>query len=135
MSKEQISFKVLLRSPEYPAIVISEDGLSSAYNIKQLGTLCVLSETLDEDDKIKVVDSSGCEFIYFQEHKAIIPSILNKKWTKKQIIELFNNSTNANENKIKYPLKSLSNKKLSQIIDEICELLRNPQNPKLYSRK
>ena len=78
-SKEQINFKVLLRSPKYPAIVISEDGLFSAYNIKQLGTLCVLSETFDEDDKIRVIDSSGCEFIYFREHKAIMPGILNKK--------------------------------------------------------
>jgi hypothetical protein len=124
MSKEQINFKVLLRSPKYPAIVISEDGLFSAYNIKQLGTLCVLSETFDEDDKIKVIDSSGCEFVYFQEHKAIMPGILNKKWTKKQIIELFNNSMNANETKITYSLKSLSNKKLSRIISEICELLK-----------
>jgi hypothetical protein len=123
-SKEQINFKVLLRSPKYPAIVISEDGLFSAYNIKQLGTLCVLSETFDEDDKIRVIDSSGCEFVYFQEHKAIMPGILNKKWTKKQIIELFNNSMNANETNIKYPLKSLSSKKLSRIIGEICELLK-----------
>jgi len=123
-SKEQINFKVLLRSPKYPAIVISEDDLFSAYNIKQLGTLCVFSETFDEDDKIRVIDSSGCEFVYFQEHKAIMPGVLNKKWTKKQIIELFNNSMNANETKIKYPLKSLSNKKLSRIIGEICELLK-----------
>jgi len=121
-SKEQINFKVLLRSPKYPAIVISEDGLFSVYNINQLGTLCVLSETFDENDKIRVIDSSGCEFIYFQEHKAIMPGILNKKWTKKQIIELFNNNANANE--IKYSLKSLSNKKLSRIIGEVCELLK-----------
>lgn len=123
-SKEQINFKVLLRSPKYPAIVISEDGLFSAYNIKQLGTLCVLSETFDEEDKIRVIDSSGCEFVYFQEHKAIMPGILNKKWTKKQIIELFNNSMNANETNITYSLKSLSNKKFSRIIGEICELLK-----------
>jgi|GEM_PF-695834 len=123
-SKEQINFKVLLRSPQYPAIVISEDGLFSAYNIKQLGTLCVLSETIDEDDKIRVIDSSGCEFVYFQEHKAIMPGILNKKWTKKQIIELYNNSPNAKENNNDYPIKSLSSKKLSRIIGEICELLK-----------
>jgi hypothetical protein len=63
MSKEQINFKVLLRSPKYPAIVISEDGLFSAYNIKQLGTLCVLSETFDENDKIKVSYASSMLFI------------------------------------------------------------------------
>ena len=86
--------------------------------------MCVLSETIDEDDKIRVIDSSGCEFVYFQEHKAIMPGILNKKWTKKQIIELYNNSPNAKENNNDYPIKSLSSKKLSRIIGEICELLK-----------
>jgi hypothetical protein len=46
-----------------------------------------------------------------------------KKWTKKQIIELYNNSPNAKENKNSYPIKSLSNKRLSSIISDICELL------------
>jgi hypothetical protein len=45
--------------------------------------------------------------------------------TNEQIIELYNSSVNANETNIKYPLKSLSNKKLSRIIGEICELLKS----------
>ena len=124
MTNEQINFRILLRPPKYPVIVIADDGLYSAYNIKQLGTLCVISERLDDDDELKVVDSSGAEFIYFSEHTALMPGILNKRWTKKQVIELYNSSVNANETNIKYPLKSLSNKKLSRIIGEICELLR-----------
>lgn len=124
MANEQINFKILLRSPKYPVIVIACDGLYSAYNIKQLGTLCVISEPFD-DDELKVVDSSGAEFIYFSEHTALMPGILNKRWTKKQIIELYNTSVNAEETNIKYLLKSISNKKLSQIIGEICELLRS----------
>ena len=125
MGNEQINFKVLLRSPKYPVIVIADDGLYSAYNIKQLETLCVFSEPLDDDDELKVVDSSGAEFIYFSEHTALIPGILNKRWTKKQIIELYNSSVNAEETNIQYPLKSISSKKLSRIIGEICELLRS----------
>jgi hypothetical protein len=125
MTNEQINFKILLRPPKYPVIVIADDGLYSAYNIKQLGTLCVISEPLDDDDELKVVDSSGAEFIYFSEHTALMPGILNKRWTKKQVIELYNSSVNANETTIKYPLKSISNKKLSRIIGEICELLKS----------
>ncbi len=125
MGNEQINFKVLLRSPKYPVIVIADDGLYSAYDIEQLGTLCVFSEPLDDDDELKVVDSSGAEFIYFSEHTALIPGIMNKRWTKKQIIELYNASVNAEETNIKYPLKSISSKKLSRIIGEICELLRS----------
>ena len=124
MSKEQINFKVLLRSPKYPVIVIGDDVLSSAYNIKQLGTLCILYKPFD-DDEPKVIDSTGAEFKYFPEHTTLMPGILNKRWTKKQIIELYNTSVNAEETNITYPLKSISNKKLSRIIGEICDLLRS----------
>jgi len=124
MANEQINFKVLLRSPKYPVIVIADDGLYSAYDIEQLGALCVISEPFDDDVELKIVDSSGAEFIYFSEHTALMPGILNKRWTKKQIIELYNTCANADETNIKYPLKSVSSKKLSRIIGEICDLLR-----------
>ena len=125
MLKEQINFKVLLRSPRYPVIVISDDGLFPAYDIKQLGTLCVISESLDDDYELKVVDSTGSEFKFFPEQTTLIPGFLNKRWTKKQLIELYNTSVNAEETNIQYPLKSISSKKLSRIIGEICELLRS----------
>ncbi|MBL7177191.1 MAG: hypothetical protein ISS66_15310 [Desulfobacteraceae bacterium] len=125
MTKEQITFNVLFRSPKYPVIVITDDGLASAYNIQQLGTLCVLSEPFDDDDNIKVIDSNGEEFIYYPEHTSLIPAIINRKWTKKRIIELYNNSTHATESGEEYPLKSLSSKRLSRIIGDICELLKS----------
>ena len=90
-----------------------------------MGALCVFSEPCDDDDELKVVDSSGAEFIYFSEHTALMPGILNKRWTKKQLIELYNTSVKAEETNIQYPLKSISSKKLSRIIGEICELLRS----------
>ena len=125
MSNEDINFRVLLRSPKYPVIVVTEEGLYSAYNIKQLGTICVISEPIDDDFELIVIDSSGAEFKYFAEHTALMPGILNKKWTKKQIIELYNNSVEAEESNIEYPMKSISNKKVSRIIGEICELLKS----------
>ncbi len=125
MANEQINFKVLLRSPKYPVIVIADDGLYSAYNIEHLGALCVFSEPFDDDDELKVVDSSRAEFIYFSEHTVLMPGILNRRWTKKKLIELYNTSVSAEETNIQYPLKSISSKKLSRIIGEICELLRS----------
>jgi hypothetical protein len=125
MTNEQINFKVLLRSPKYPVIVITDDGLASAYNIQQLGTLCVFSEPFDDDDDIKVIDSKGEEFLYFPERTSLFPGIINSKWTKKRIIELYNNSTHATESSEEYPLKSLSSKRLSRIIGDICELLKS----------
>ena len=124
MSKEQINFRILLRSPKYPVIVVTEEGLYSAYNIKQLAALCVLSEPIDDDFEITVIDSSGDDFKYFQEHTALMPGFLNKKWTKKQIIELYNKSLYAGEKGTEYSLKSISNKRVSRIVGDICELLK-----------
>lgn len=123
MNDHQINFRILFRSPKYPVIVIDEDGLWSASNIEELGTICVLSKPGDEDDKLKVIDTSGEEFWYMPKQYALTPGFPFQKWTKKQIIELFNNSETAKEENIQYPLKSLSNKKLSKIVTEICDLL------------
>jgi hypothetical protein len=41
-----------------------------------------------------------------------------------KIIELINNSDTAKEEKTQYSLKGLSNKKLSKIVIEICDLLQ-----------
>ena len=122
MSKEQINFRILFRSPKYPVIVIDEDGLWSALNIEELGTICVISNPVDSD-KLKVIDTNGEEFWYMPEHYALAPGFNFRKWTKKQIIELFNNSDTAKEEKIQYPLKGLTNKKLSKIVNDICDLL------------
>ncbi len=123
MNDEQINFKILFRSPKYPVIVIAVDDLWSASDIEQLGNICVISGSLENDDEIKVIDSTGEEFWYLPEEYTLAPGFFAKKWTKKQIIELYNKSEAAKESNIQYPLKSLSNKKLSKIISEICKIL------------
>ena len=123
MSEDQIRFNILFRKPKYPVIVISSDDLNSAYDIDQLAAHCILSEPFDNEIFVKVIDSTGEEFWYSPEHFTLSPGMAFKRWTKKRIIELYNNSPNAKDNKNSYPIKSLSNKKLSLIISDICELL------------
>jgi len=43
------------------------------------------------------------------------------------IIELFNESQDAKELAIEYPIKSLSNRRVSQIVGEICDKLGTKQ--------
>lgn len=124
MKDDQINFRILFRSPKYPAIVIAEDDIWPAFNIEELGTICVLSEPLDGSKNIKVVDSTGEEFWFMPEQIALAPGFMRKRWTKKQIIGLFNSSETAEESKIQYSLKSLSNKRLNVVVLEICNLLR-----------
>lgn len=125
MAKEQIEFNVLFRNPVYPVIVISYDILRVANNIKELAEICVASKIPEGETVIKAIDSSAEEFWYSPDNFAIAPGFAFKRWTKKQIIELYNSSLNAKKSKEKYPLKSISNKKLSRIIGDICNLLKS----------
>ena len=127
MTKEHINFKVLLRSPKYPVIVVLGKELNAANKIKQLAEICSLFDPSDNDLEAIVIDSTGEEFQYVSELSALMPDFLNKKWTKKMIIELFNESLNAKELATKYPLKSIPKKRISQIVGEICELLNSYQ--------
>ena len=123
MNDEEIYFRILLRGPKYPAIVISADDIWPAYNLEELGVACYYSLPIKNSTMVSVVDVTGEEFLYMPDKTALMPGIARKKWTKKKIIELFNNSDAAKEGNMQYPLKSLSNKRLDTIITEICGLL------------
>lgn len=123
MKNEQINFRILLRGPKYPAIVIDDFDILPAFNIKELSTACYLSASLDNSEKISVVDCTGEEFLYLPDETALLPTISRKKWTKKKFIDLFNNSETAKDENLQYSPKSLSNKRLADIVNEICKLL------------
>ena len=124
MNNDKIKFSVLFRSPKYPVIVIAEDDIWPATGIEELGVVCVISAPIEGDENIIVIDSTGEEFWYVPEQCAIAPGFFRKKWTKKQIIELYNNSEAAKESGIQYPVKSLSSKRLSTIVGDICGILK-----------
>ena len=123
MSKDRREFNILFRKPIYPLIVISADELMAAYNIKELAVCCVTASPTDEGGVVKAIDSTGEEFWYSPENLAIAPGFAFKRWTKKKIIELYNDSNSA-KNDTHYSLKSLSNKRLTRIISDICVLLK-----------
>ena len=125
MKDEEIFFRILLRGPRYPAIVIDNDDIWAAFNIKELGAACYVSEPPENSDMISVVDCTGEEFLYMPGKTALIPGIGRKKWTKKRIIDLFNDSQTAKEENLQYPSKSLSNKKLTDIVNEICMMIEH----------
>ena len=117
---DQIEFKILLRRPKFPVIVVSADRLYSAFNLKQLAESCISSVPIENKGHIQVVDSDGAEFWYTLERYTLAPGFIFKKWTKKQIVETFNNSKNAKTTSQEYSTKSLSNKRLENIVYDIC---------------
>ena len=123
MDDDQINFRVLLRSPKYPVIVIADDDIWAASGIQELGRICLISEPVGNEDEIKVIDCTGEEFWYLCDQYVLTPGFLTKKWTKKKIIDLYNNSEFAKESNIQYSYKSLSAKRMSRIVTEICDIL------------
>ncbi|MEA3429543.1 MAG: hypothetical protein U9Q84_10140 [Thermodesulfobacteriota bacterium] len=121
----QIKFNIILRKPKYPVIVVSNDRLYSAFNIKQLAKTCISSMPIENKTIIQVVDSTGEEFWYSPKQYILSPGFSFKKWTKKRIIEAFNSSKNAKDSIQEYSMKSLSSKRLEKIIRDICEMLRS----------
>jgi hypothetical protein len=123
MKEQEVIFKVLFRSPKYPVIIISQDKLLTGYDIDTLAIALLSVPPPYEKDYVKVIDFTGEEFWFYPDKIYLTPGFFPKKWTKKRVIELYNNSSNAKESESNYPLKSLSSKKFSRIIGEICELL------------
>jgi len=117
-------FVVAIRKPIYPLIVISAEGLYSAFNIEELAFHCVNGILLDGEKYIKAIDSKGEEFWYVPDQFTIAPSFFCEKWTKKKIIELYNESIHDQEEFEKYSLKSLSAKKVIRIVSDICNILK-----------
>lgn len=121
MSQEDKTFNIFLRKPKYPLIIISKNQLMSAFDIDELAYCCVRAELTDGETVIKAIDSTGEEFWYTPKYYVISPGFVRKRWSKKRIINLYNNTES---NKTKYSEKSLSAKKVNRIILDICNMLK-----------
>ena len=78
---------------------------------------------LDRDKSYDLVDSTGEGWSLYTPKMVISPLTLKKRWTKREIIKLFNERENIElaEGK-KYSEKSLSAKRLYKIIFDLVEI-------------
>ena len=77
-----------------------------------------------DSDDVKAIDSSGEEFWYSSEHNLFSPGFNRKRWTKKEIVELYNACDSVGDED-RYSTKSLSSKRRERIISDICKLLKS----------
>ncbi|MGD8702177.1 MAG: hypothetical protein PVG51_00995 [Desulfosarcina sp.] len=119
-----IKFSVIFRSPKYPVFVIDKERLFSAFSIDELAECCISSTPHNGRSIVQVVDASGEEFWYSPDQCALSPGFSFKKWTKKEIIEEYNNSINAQLSEQQYSTKSISSKRLEKVVYDICNLLK-----------
>lgn len=124
VNNDETYFSVFLRNPQYPVIVISGDDIYPAFNIRDLGNICYSLSPPSSLNNITVIDSTGDEFFYMTDQTTLAPGIGRKTWTKKRIIDLFNSCGAAQKEEIYYSPKSLSNKRVASIVNEICSILK-----------
>ena len=123
MKEDEVYFRIFLRGPQYPVIVISDDDMYPAFKIKDLGNTCYSLSPPGSSNNISVVDSTGQVFLYMADQTTLAPGIGSKRWTKKKFIDLFNQCSTAKKAEIHYSPKSLSNKRVATIVNEICTML------------
>ena len=118
-----MDFGVLFRRPVFPVVGLAGDMLFSAPGLKTLASLLVDLDPSSGEDIVKVVDSTGEEFWYLRERRILSPGFSGRRWTKRQIIDLYNNHVRSGR---RYSAHSLSNKRLSEIVAQISDLIRKP---------
>ena len=115
-------FGVLFRGPIFPVVGFVDDRLFSALNLKTLASILIRFVPSSGKDIVKLVDATGEEFWYSGEQRILSPGFLCKRWTKRQIIDLYNIHVGSDR---RYSARSLSNKRLRDIVAEISDLIRS----------
>ncbi len=115
-------FGVLFRRPIFPVVGFADDRLFSAPDLKTLASILVRFDPSSGEEVVRLVDSTGEEFWYSREQHVLSPGFMGKRWTKQQIIDLYNSHIGSNR---RYSVRSLSNKRLLEIVAEISDLIRS----------
>ena len=111
-----------LRKPKYP-VIIDVDGVvvcgrSAITLARRLSKVSNLKET-----SYYALDSTGERWSFYPEKWVLSPFCGKKKWSKLEIIRLYNNRKNKTSDKNLYSEKSLSAKRFDRIFNEIFELI------------
>ena len=114
--------RYLFRLPRFP-VICNVDGV--LVGAKSSNALESQIEALDlsSGKDYSLVDASGEGWALATEHMVVSPLIAKKRWTKGEIILMFNTSDNAQQSGATYSDKSLSSKRLDRIVADVVELI------------
>lgn len=74
-----------------------------------------------------VIDATAEGFGFLPKMMVIAPSITIRKWTKAEIVALFNSRRDPGS--AAYPVTSLGNRSIERVVSEIVQLLDQPGLP------
>ncbi|MFW5860661.1 MAG: hypothetical protein ACOCWZ_00305 [Spirochaetota bacterium] len=119
-SKMELQF--FLRMPKFPMVGNIEGHFIGAGNARELS--CKLAEIqLNEEEGYDLVDFTGEGWSLFAPEMIISPLTIKKRWTKLEIITLFNERKNVElgEGRV-YSVKSMSSKRIGKIISDLVAM-------------
>ena len=114
----------VFRAPKFPILVRVPPTLI-ALKSRQHASRVLVPELFHTDKSCDIIDATGEGFSLLPGLMAISPLTFNKGWTKRELIELYNET--AEGSIVPYSLKPLSNKRFDRITREIATLLLSPK--------
>jgi hypothetical protein len=119
---ETMKIKYMFREPRFPLLLGIDGYLIGARSGELLQKkLSVLD--LKNGAVYDAIDSTGEGWGLYTEHMVLTPLVFKKRWTKREIIKLFNERKNKNETSELYSEKSISSKRLERIVENLVALL------------
>jgi hypothetical protein len=101
-----LMIKYFFRRPKYPILCNAQEVLIGAENHDQLEEQINRIQIITEE-QLSIIESSNEGWVLETQLMVVSLLSIDKVWTKKKIIELFNKSRAAKKLGIEYPLKSL----------------------------
>ncbi len=115
----------LFRKPKFPIICSVDDFFITAKSEAEFQRKIAKVE-LTPDARYNMVDSTGEGWEFYTNKMYVIPAV-RRKWSKKRIIQAYNDSKNCRSVGITYSDKSLSSKPFGKIHSDIIELIEQSQ--------
>jgi len=115
--------KCLFRVPTFPLICDVSGVLIAAETPEQFDD-AISTLSLPAGEELPVIDGSAEGWVFHVDYMVMSPMTIKKRWTKKEIIALYNNSDAAKRSGVEYSTKSLSAKRIDRIIAEVAALVR-----------
>lgn len=88
------------RNPKFPLLLETDSFVVGANNKRELDAL-IKKLTFESNDVFQVIDASAEGWSFYPKYNVITPLTFNKRWTKKGIIEFYNESIQGAKDKVK----------------------------------
>jgi len=110
----------IFRLPKFPVLLDAGDSLVFARSRAQLDTR-VSKLVFADNSQRDIIDARAEGFALYPEKMLVAPNISVRRWTKMQIIELYNAKRKPGSPELRST--SIGNRSLEQIVSEAVELL------------